>query len=91
MDTYKKFSIGDIVTVKAITEHQYYNYPKGRNLTTLNPGDKAVIVSIPPKVRISKIGTGEYFFNLVKIKDNDFPDLNNYFPVFDYHNLVKLA
>ncbi len=84
MNTYKRFSIGDIVTVKVITEHQYYNYPKGRNLKTLKLEEKAIIVSIPPKVRINEKGTGEYFFNLVRVGNNQ----DDYYPVMDYHNLI---
>jgi hypothetical protein len=86
MNTYKRFSVGDIVTVTEVTEHQYYNYPKGYNLKTLKPGEKAVIVNIPPKVRITKQGTGEYFFNLQRYKSKD----TSYYSVTDYHNLIKI-
>jgi hypothetical protein len=86
VNTYKRFSVGDIVTVKKTVIHQYFDYPKqGDNNETLEPGEKAVIARICPKVRINKKGTGEYFFNLTRLSDDSF-----YYPVFDYHLLVKV-
>jgi hypothetical protein len=87
MNTYKRFRIGDLVTVKQVTECQYYNYPHtGDNNKTLKPNETAIIVSIPPKVRINQAGTGEYFFNLVRHNSKD----SSYYPVLDYHNLIKI-
>jgi hypothetical protein len=87
MNTYKRFKVGDIVMVKIITECQYYNYPNiGDNNKTLKPNEKAIIVSISPKVRITEVGTGEYFFNLVRYDSRD----NTYYPVTDYHNLISI-
>jgi hypothetical protein len=86
MNIYKGFRIGEIVTVKKTIEHQYYNYPKGYNLKTLKVGEKAIINSIMPKVRVTESGTGEYFFNLVRHNSKDV----TIYPVFDYHNLVKI-
>jgi len=81
--TYRGFTVGQEVTVKQITECQYYNYPVGRNLHTLVPDVVCKIISIPPKVRVSDKGTGEYFFILHKLGD----DSGTIYPVLDYHNL----
>ncbi len=88
MNTYKGFRVGDVVTVKRVTECQYYDYPeKGDNRKTLKPGEKAVIDSIPPKVRINKPDTGAYFFNLLRLNSRD----TTIYSVTDYHDLVKIA
>jgi hypothetical protein len=86
-NTYKGFSISQIVTVKELIKCQYYDYPnKGDNNKILEPGELAVIDSINPKVRINKPNTGEYFYNLIRLASKD----QSIYPVMDYHNLVKL-
>ena len=86
MNTYKRFCVGDLVTVKIITNSQYFDYPhNGDNNKTLKPGEKAVIDSILPKVRTNEAGTGEYFFNLQRHNSKD----TSYYPVLDYHNLSQ--
>lgn len=88
MNTYKRFSVDDVVTVKSTTNCQYFDYPDaGDNQKTLKPGEVAIIVSIMPKVRINAPDTGEYFFNLLRY--NSKHD-KMYYPVMDYHDLVKL-
>lgn len=87
MNTYKRFCIGDLVTVTKITNNQYFDYPHmGDNNKTLKPGEHAIINNIMPKVRITEQGTGEYFFNLVRNNSKD----TTIYPVLDYHNLVKI-
>ena len=84
---YKGFRVGDIVTVNEVTECQYFDYPhKGDNNKTLKSGEKAVIDTIPSKVRINIPGTGEYFFNLIRLNSMD----TTIYPVLDYHKLVKI-
>ena len=88
MNTYKQFRVGDVVTVKQVTQCQYYDYPHtGDNRKTLKPGERAIILTIPPKIRINESGTGEYFFNLIRFNGKD----STIYPVLDYHNLIKIV
>jgi len=87
MNTYKGFRVGDKVTVRQVTNCQYFDYPQiGDNQKTLKPGEKAIIDSIAPKVRINILGTGECFFNLVRLNSKD----TAIYPITDYHDLVKI-
>jgi hypothetical protein len=69
-DKYRGFAVGDTVTVLVDRKCSYFNYPnEGDNNHWITRGSKAIIVSIPPCVRITK-GNGTHFLNLRKEIDD---------------------
>lgn len=77
--SYKNFRTGDTITVKEPVKCYYYNYPTGKNLIEFLPGEKAVIIGFPPKVRRSN---GSLFFAMFDAKGERFG--------CDVSNLIKV-